>query len=240
MWGGNKEINREVRTPAISASIRSTASGDSRGGDVYYLSLCSADRMTRVALADVRGHGHHVAHLSQWLFDLLEESIDHLDGSSVLAGLNQRACDHGFDALTTAAIVTYHSSDASLHYSCAGHPPIFVRKAGGAWSPKLIGNDTSPANLPLGAFRDIRYDTQRLEFNVGDRVFLYTDGVVECASPAGEFFGEERLLGVLQETADLTLKQVKALVFESLREFAGGDLLQDDCTLMVIEVTHAD
>jgi sigma-B regulation protein RsbU (phosphoserine phosphatase) len=238
LWGGNHEIDRDVHTSAISASIQSVASGYKRGGDVYYLSLCSADEMTRVAVADVRGHGHQVSHLSQWLFKLLEDRIDHLDGSHVLAELNGLVCEHGFDALTTAAVVTYHSPDSVLHYSYAGHPPILVRKGEGAWTPEPIESGSTPANLPLGVLRETRYDTGRLQLNNGDRLFLYTDGVIECAAPDGEFFGDERLIQVLEETAELSLSEVKAAVFQRLREHAAGDLLQDDCTLMILEVTN--
>lgn len=236
IWGGITEVDLDVRTKAIAASIQSCSSSGVKGGDIYYLSLCSGDVMTRVALADVRGHGEGVSHVSQWLYDSLEERINHPDGAGVLAELNGLVCDHGFDALTTAAVISYYSPDSVLCYSYAGHPPILVRKSGGAWTPPPMENDSRPANLPLGAMRHVRYDMARLELNPGDRVFLYTDGVVECEDSQGDFYGEERLLDVLERNAGLKLCDVKQAVFRSLQEHAGGELLQDDRTLMVLEV----
>jgi phosphoserine phosphatase RsbU/P len=240
IWGGITEVDLDVRTQAISASVQSTASGSARGGDIYYLSLCSGDVVTRVALADVRGHGEQVSPISQWLYDSLEQRINHLDGAGVLADLNSLACEHGFDALTTAAVVTYYSGDSTLSYSYAGHPPILVRKGHGAWTPKPIENDAQPANLPLGVMRSVRYDVATVGLSPGDRVFLYTDGVVECADHGGDFYGDDRLLDVLERTANLSLSEVKSAVFESLIDYAGGELVHDDCTLMVLEVRDTD
>ena len=145
-------------------------------------------------------------------------------------------CDRGFEALSTAAVVTYYSGDSSLSYSYAGHPPILVREGRGAWAPRPIENDARPANLPLGTLRTVEYDLAKITLQPGDRVFLYTDGVVECPGPGGEFYGEERLLDILDGTADRSLAEVKSAVFDSLIRHAGGELLHDDCTLVVIEV----
>ena len=238
IWGGITVVDLDVRTQSISASIQSTASGGARGGDVYYLSVCSGDVVTRIALADMRGHGEGVSHLSQWLYDSLEARINSLDGAAVLSDLNGAVYKHGFDALSTAAVVSYYSGDSSLSYSYAGHPPILVREGRGAWAAKPIDNDARVANLPLGAMRDVEYDQAKIYLTPGDRVFLYTDGLVECPDPDGDFYGDEKLLEVLERTANLTLSEVKAAVFDSLVTHAGGELLHDDCTLMVLEVRN--
>jgi sigma-B regulation protein RsbU (phosphoserine phosphatase) len=229
-------VDLDVRTQAISASVQSTASGGARGGDIYYLSVCSGDVVTRIALADMRGHGERVSHLSQWLYDSLEDRINSLDGSGVLADLNGLVFEHGFDAMTTAAVVSYYSGDSSLSYSYAGHPPILVRKGRGAWTPKPIENDARPANLPLGTMRTTQYDEAKINLTSGDRIFLYTDGVVECPDPHGDFYGDDKLLDLLERTSNLSLPEVKAAVFQSLLDHAGGELLHDDYTLMVLEV----
>jgi sigma-B regulation protein RsbU (phosphoserine phosphatase) len=262
IWGGITAVDLDVRTQAISASVQSTASGGARGGDIYYLSVCGGDVVTRIALADMRGHGERVSHLSQWLYESLEARINSLDGGGVLADLNGLVYDHGFDALTTAAVVSYYSGDSSLSYSYAGHPPILVRQGCGAWMPRPIEGDSRPANLPLGTLRTVDYDVAKVTLAPGDRVFLYTDGVVECPNAADEFYGDDRLLEVLDRTSGLSLPEVKAAVFDSLVRFAAGaqaegplcgatagaqaegplcaatkrELLHDDCTLMVLEV----
>jgi sigma-B regulation protein RsbU (phosphoserine phosphatase) len=168
-----------------------------------------------------------------------EQRMNTLDGAGVLADLNGLVYTHGFEALTTAAVVSYYIGDSNLYYSYAGHPPILVQQGSGAWRPRPIENRGRPANLPLGVMRDVRYDQATLALKPGDRIFLYTDGVTECPNPGGDFYGDENLLDVLTETAGLSLPEVKETVFASLLNHAGGELLHDDCTLMVVEVKKA-
>ena len=236
IWGGISVVDLDVRTRGISASIQSTASGGERGGDMYYFSLCSADMLTRVAVADMRGHGEQVSHLSQWLYNSLEERMNSLDGAGVLSDLNGIVHAHGFEALTTAAVVSYYLGDSNLYFSYAGHPPILLRRGGGEWTALPLEGSPGPANLPLGAMRGARYDQAKTNLQPGDRIFVYTDGIPECPDPAGEFYGEERLLDVLQRTAHLSTAEIKQTVFESVGKHVGGPLLHDDCTLMVLEV----
>lgn len=236
IWGGTSAVDRDLCTRGICASIHSTASGGERGGDIYYVSVCSSDMLTRIAIADMRGHGETVNHLSQWLYDSLEKRMNTLDGAGVLSELNGLVYSHGFDALTTAAVVGYYVGDSNLYVSYAGHPPILVRKSGGNWTAVPIEGEPGPANLPLGAMKRVRYDQAKLTLHAGDRIFLYTDGIPECPGVDGEFYGEERLLEVLRRSAGLTTAETKEAVFESLANYAAGPLLHDDCTLLVVEV----
>jgi len=236
IWGGITAVDLDVRTQAINASIQSTASGGKKGGDIYYFSVCSSDVLTRIALADMRGHGEQVSHLSQWLYDSLEQRMNSLDGASVLTDLNGLVYAHGFEALTTAAVVGYYIGDSSLYYSYAGHPPILVRQGHSQWMARPIDGNGGPANLPLGALRTVRYDQEKIGLESGDRIFLYTDGIVECPDPDGEFYGEARLLDVLERAAGASLTDVKQAVVQSLASHARGPLIHDDCTLMVVEV----
>jgi sigma-B regulation protein RsbU (phosphoserine phosphatase) len=240
IWGGISVVDLDVRTAAVAASVQSTASGGERGGDIYYFSVCGGDVVTRIALADMRGHGEAVSRLSEWLYESLEARINSPPGAGVLHDLNAIVCDHGFDAMTTAAVVSYYSGDSTLSFSYAGHPPIFVRKGRAAWSPQPIENGKRLANLPLGTMRSVAYDEITITLSPGDRVFLYTDGVIECPDPDGEFYGEERLTDILERTAASSLPDVKSAVFRSLLDHAGtgeGPLVHDDCTIVVFEVS---
>jgi sigma-B regulation protein RsbU (phosphoserine phosphatase) len=238
IWGGIEVVDREICTGGISASVLSTASGHEKGGDIYYFSVCSSDKLTRIAIADVRGHGERVSHLSQWLYESLEARMNSLDGAGVLSDLNGLAHSHGFDALTTAAVAGYYTGNASLYYSYAGHPPILMRKSAQSWGFLPLENGKAPANLPLGVMRNARYDQAIVKLERGDRIFLYTDGLIECTNPAGEFFGEARLLETLERTAGRSTGEIKQAVRERLTQFAGGPLVDDDCTLMAVEVVN--
>lgn len=114
IWGGIAVVDSGVCTDGICASVLSTASGNEQGGDIYYFSVRSSDKLTRIAVADVRGHGERVSHLSQWLYEALEAKMNSLDGAGVLSDLNGLAHSHGFDALTTAAVVGYYTGNSNF------------------------------------------------------------------------------------------------------------------------------
>ena len=235
VFGGIEVLDLDVCTRGLSASIHSTASGARKGGDVYYFSVCSSDLLTRVVVADVRGHGEKVSHLSGWLYESLQQRMNTLDGGGVLADLNALCHRHGFDAMTTAAVFSYYIADSNLYFSYAGHPPAFIR-TGAEWRVLPMPEKRGPANLPLGALGTTRYDQEQVRVGPGDRLFVYTDGLTECTNAEGEFFGDTRLAGALERAAREPLVEVKNAVAKAVAAHAGGSVLDDDCTFMAIEV----
>jgi sigma-B regulation protein RsbU (phosphoserine phosphatase) len=55
--------------------------------------------------------------------------------------------------------------------------------------------------LMLAAFDFAAYTTAAQKLQPGDRLLLYTDGIVEAASAGGEFFGQESLSALLRQTS---------------------------------------
>ena len=108
IWGGVAARQDEVTTPGVRAAIYSSASGDDKGGDLYYFSVCAYDTLTRIAIADLRGHGLAASQLSEWLYEALEARMNDSDGAGVLTDLNDLVRKRGFEAITTAAIATFH------------------------------------------------------------------------------------------------------------------------------------
>jgi sigma-B regulation protein RsbU (phosphoserine phosphatase) len=236
IWGGISLVDTDVCTKGLSASILSSACGSNEGGDIYYFSVCSSDLLSRVAIADMRGHGEHASRLSGLLFESLQKRMNTLEGNGVLEELNDEVRTHGFDALTTAAVLSYYISTSKLYFSYAGHPPILLQQGGTPWRNLPVRIESPGANLPLGVRAGTRYDQDEIELRVGDRLFVYTDGIVECPNAMDEEFGEQRLIDVLNTSGRLTLTQTKEAVLKALREHAGGALAHDDCTFLVIEV----
>ena len=237
IWGGNRPVDTSVCTSGLCAAIHSKVCDGEAGGDIYYVSVCSHDMLTRIAIADLRGHGDEVSQLSRWLYQALEERMNTLDGAGVLTELNKLVHAQGFQAITTAAVVSYYSGDSKLYYSYAGHPPAVVRRQGDLWRTLPIENTASGlANLPLGVMANVRYDQCEISLQPMDRLFLYTDGVSERANAAGDLYGEQRLHGALERTGSLELDQVKNVVLTDLAAHADGHEADDDSTLLVVQV----
>ena len=69
--GGIRNKDIEVSAGKIIASIYSAACCGGRGGDIYYFGVCKGDIITRLAIADVTGHGQAVSKTSQCIYDTL-------------------------------------------------------------------------------------------------------------------------------------------------------------------------
>jgi len=237
VWGGIDQIDRDIVTGGLTASVYSKASGGSRGGDIYYFSVCGGDQLTRIVLADVQGHGESIAQVSAWLYDLVRDSLESLDATGVLTALNTRMLEYHNDLTATVAIVSYYLGDRTLYFSYAGHPPVLLQKrTGRVWRPLDLNHQTGLVNLPLGMFPKVGYSQETTSVEAGDRVFVYSDGITEYPSAQGEPVGPEWLIEHLEARSDRSTAELKQTVLAGLagENAAGAD--HDDMTLMVVEV----
>src|SRR5262249_36171196 len=77
VWGGNRKVSRTIELPSLRAWVASHPINDEEGGgDLHYMSVCDYDLISRVALADVSGHGQDVSAVTQTLRQLMHENIN--------------------------------------------------------------------------------------------------------------------------------------------------------------------
>ena len=238
VWGGIDQIDRDIVTGGLTASVYSKASGGGRGGDIYYFSVCGGDQLTRIVLADVQGHGESIAQVSAWLYDLVRDSLESLDATGVLTSLNTRLLEYHSEITATVAIVSYYLGDRTLYFSYAGHPPVLLQKrTGKVWMPlDLRDEQLGLVNLPLGMFPGVGYSQETTAVEAGDRVFVYSDGITEYPGPHGEPIGPEWLIEVLEAKSDRSTAELKQTVLAGLASENASGAEHDDMTLMVVEV----
>jgi sigma-B regulation protein RsbU (phosphoserine phosphatase) len=75
VWGGIRDNDIEVSHGKVIASIYSAACCGGKGGDIYYFGVCKDGEITRLAVADVAGHGKTVAEVSQYVYDSLKDHM---------------------------------------------------------------------------------------------------------------------------------------------------------------------
>ena len=195
--------------------------------------------MARVAICDVVGHGERVSKVSSWLYDSVQAKMNDPDGASVLTNLNSVALDHGMKAMTTAAVISYYSGTRELTFSYAGHPPAWIwTKEVGVWQRAEVEcDDEGPANIPLGVIGNAHYHLSHRSLNRGDRLVVFTDGILETPSKDGELFGEARVGEVLNHTTpETSIADVRRAVVSAAKEYGNGSLAHDDVTLVALEV----
>ena len=124
--------------------------------------------------------------------------------------------------MTTAAVVAYYSQESVARISYAGHPPILYRRSGDkAWSyarpsGRKDKSDGFPLNIPLAVDLDTYYAQFTIPMAPRDRLFVYSDGIIDAPSPAGESFGLARLKDVLDENMEASLSEIKSAVLKAL------------------------
>ena len=145
--------------------------------------------------------------------------------------------------MTTAAVVAYYSQKNEVRISYAGHPPIlFKRVTDKVWSfarpsRRKDNGEGRPLNLPLAVTADTSYKQMTIPIATGDRLFVYTDGIIDAPNTGGESFGLTRLKDVLDANANVSISELKSAVLEALRLNTEEELTHDDATMIVLEIS---
>ena len=144
--------------------------------------------------------------------------------------------------MTTAAVVAYYTQEREARVSYAGHPPILYRRVTDtAWTfarppGRKDKSDGFPLNIPLAIELDTLYEQFTISMVPGDRLFVYTDGIIDTPSLEGESFGLTRLKAVLDANPQASLSELKSVVLKTLHEYAEKELTHDDITLIALEI----
>ena len=91
VWGGNQAADNGVTMAGLDVWIYSKPYGESDGGgDVYYVSSCATNRITRLLVADVSGHGKAVQDLATELRRLMRRYVNHIDQNRFVRSMNEQ------------------------------------------------------------------------------------------------------------------------------------------------------
>jgi sigma-B regulation protein RsbU (phosphoserine phosphatase) len=200
------------------------------GGD-YFDILPLDDKTLGICIADVAGKGMPAA----LLMSNLQAAVRGLSSLSIapdllcsrLNSIVYRNTES--DRFITFFYAHLDGSTRRLTYVNAGHNAPFVVRSDGSHERLRDGGAV------LGVFAGRNYETGSAQLSAGDRVILFTDGVTEACNPAGEEFGEARLLRLLEDHRRLSANELQAKIIAVVAEFSGGRW-QDDATLLVLAV----
>jgi sigma-B regulation protein RsbU (phosphoserine phosphatase) len=117
-----------------------------------------------------------------------------------------------------------------FRHVCAGHAgPLHVPTG----APPII---LESPGFPIGVSQD-PYAEQVLHLTPGDRLYLYSDGLPDAMSPAGESFGDARLLRAVDRTRHEPLKQAVDTLLDEIARWQGGEKPQDDISILAVELS---
>lgn len=219
---------------------------DRIGGDVFNLYQLD-DRHLAAYVVDVSGHGVPAAMVTVSVSQTLSPLAGYIlkrDGEGhgsptipppheLLTRLDREYPIERFEKYFTICYLVVDLVTGRTCYSRAGHPmPIVVRRDG-------TSEVLSAGGTIIGLGSAMPFEEGDVTLRPGDRVYLYTDGIIEHENRNGEMFGEERLAADLRAGCEVPLHAVCERVMESMRQFGDGERPQDDVTLVAIEFRGA-
>lgn len=196
-------------------------------GDVYQ-AASAPDGTLFLILGDFTGHGLSAAIGALPVAELFTNMVHAgSDVSAIAAELNRRMTEIlPPDMFLAAAILRYNPQRQVLNVWLGGLPPPFITDAQGN-----VATTLTPQHMPLGILKPHEFDAGISDYALPEhgRVVLYSDGVIEATSPAGEAFGEQRLIKAVQDsTSDSAINSV----LNALQRFTGQLTQQDDMSLI--------
>jgi len=199
------------------------------GGDLFDV-VPLADGRTFIFHIDVAGHGVPAALRSAFLHDRLSRSGVRADLALTAGEVNELLLqDVADDGYCTALLALVDPAEGSLSLLRAGHPvPRLVRRSTGEILRPEDGG------VPLGLLPGDPAPVTELPFGKGDRLFLYSDGLVDCTDARDEPFGDERFDALVTETAGLELQETVARIRDALVRHADQGF-SDDVSLLVLD-----
>lgn len=198
-------------------------------------------------IADVSGHGVAAAMLAFTVHASLMPSATQIaqmfqqvggDAASLLCEvvvlLNQRFLNmKDTGAYLTMLFGVLNTRKGRLTVAHCGHPPPILLRTRSTTSQQL-----GDGGFPVGMFPVLKEEVEWVsaQLHAGDRLYLYSDGIIECGNAQAEGFGIERLQTLLETSADHSLEDALSRVRVVLREWRQHAPPQDDITMLALEL----
>jgi hypothetical protein len=204
------------------------------GGDSFDYSVDAS--AARLAVFDAMGHGLKAGLLATVAIAAYRHARrTGLDLTATVRAVDVAVADaFTGDQFVTAVFADIDLASGRLTWHSAGHPPPLLLR--GTRVVKMLHADEPGLPLGLGAAFGGPLPITSEALEPGDRVLLYSDGVVEARDADGEFFGADRLADLVSREAvagQPAPETMRRLMHAILRHQDGR--LQDDATTMLVE-----
>lgn len=206
------------------------------GGDFYdYYTL--EDGSLGLFIGDVAGHGVSAALYLAMVKSSMERVVAGTwsDPHEVLQNLNSAIISSMSSYFLTAAFIHFIPGEEGVRvrFARAGHPfPLVHRDGGDIEFCESTGR-------PVGILDTIDSETKEISLFPGDRLYLYTDGIIETMNPQGEMLEEEGFTELIRNTSHLIPSLQQEEILQALDTLRDGESADDDIVLVTCEITGA-
>lgn len=201
------------------------------GGDYYDVVEVDENHLGFM-VADIAGHGVSAAVvMAITQMTVKEFAVGITSPGKALKRINEKLNYHlSSEHFVTVFYAILNQKTMEMVYTSAGHNPMFYYCA----ETDSISLLRTGPDFPLRTFETKWYEEKSLQLKKGDKVLLFTDGVLDVQNPQMDFYGEERLQEVLKKYHHLPSNLLIQQIMEDTETFRNGRKRLDDFTLFVI------
>lgn len=203
---------------------------DKVGGDFY--DYYETEKGVRFLIADVSGHGVASAFLALITRNALSYPMRQNEpDEAVLHRLNSVVFKHAvLSHFVTAAVCTIDLGAMEISISNAGHFPLLLCRKGEKCRELYV------KGRPLGWNEEVRISSMRTKIEKGDRIIMFTDGIIESIDQNNNLFGIERLKDLAKDTRGISSDDAAREIIRQAVHFSGEEKPDDDMSIVIIDI----
>lgn len=205
---------------------------ESLGGDIYDVISIDENRVG-IVVADVSGHGVSAALITSFIKASFNKYIKlHKDTAKACFEVNSQISRNlgGTNRFTlTGFIAIIDTEEETIKYTSCAHYPAIVVKSNG--DTEMLNTE----DMYIGLLPEVTFSVKSNNIHPGDRIVLYTDGVVEAKSASGELYDMDNFVKCLVSGRHLEGDKYIDFVFQSINVFSSGQSADDDRAFLVID-----
>ncbi len=205
-------------------------------GDLYDF-YKTGEKLDGLGVFDVSGHG-----ISSGLVTMLVKNIIHQEFYNqpdselweILNKINDRVIEEKGDIQNYLTGILIRLYEDKFELVDAGHPaPILYKKRTGKCEYLELSKKTVGA-IGIAGF-PVYYDSLFYDFEDGDELILFSDGVIDIKNDQDQYFGKERLLKTVKINLEKSAAEQVSFIANSIYSFCGSREQNDDLTIIVLK-----
>ena len=206
------------------------------GGDLFNATPWGATDLG-IYILDASGHGVAAALRAASLMtflraDSLLRQVGSYEPGAIVTEVNRRFPLTSDGDYFTLWVGCLHLSTRELRFCAAGHAGAILFRGEG------MSHSLAEPTLPIGFQPDTSYMTRSVTLTPGDRLFVFSDGLYETRSPAGDIWGLQRLQAAMGTLHTRPLNEVIEQTMRYALTWQQQEGFKDDAALLGLEVIH--
>jgi sigma-B regulation protein RsbU (phosphoserine phosphatase) len=212
------------------------------GGDYYGLEEIDEEHVA-FYIGDVAGHGIPAAMMTMFMKQSIvthrkyqNEILEVYEPNKVIENLYNKFNETDFPTEMYSVMIygIYNKKSNKIKLSSAGLNTYPLLYEGNGKVRKI-----NHQGFPICKFdKDHKpiYTNYEIKLNEGNKLFIYTDGVIEAMNRHDQNHGEENLIKIFKKKGDKSSKEISDEIIKNLNKYVRNEELKDDVNYLILSV----